>query len=704
MANIKFFKKATRPTSAGVGSVWFDSTRKAIVLTGATAADDVIYSGCITNAVVDGEKLILTKTDGNNIEVNFEVFATDAALNSGLSTKVDKVVGKGLSTNDFTTAEKNKLAGIAAGANAYSLPIASATVLGGIKVGNNLTIDPKTGALSGVADTHYANTFTIKGAGAPAATFNQSSDATLNIAAGTGISVSATSRTITIANTVANTHLTNFLDIQAAGTSVVKYTQNSDKTLKFVAGSNVTLTPNAANGTITISSTDTNTDTKVTSVGNHYTPSGGTPKTNGNILTSVTCDAAGHVTAVSGRNDIPASWITSGTIDIARLPAGALERLVVVADEAAAMKANVQEGDTVKVTGNNNKMYFCVKAPSAGATFATCFTEYTAGSATSVPWSGVTGRPNVEDGAQKNVQSDWNATSGDAFILNKPTIPTKTSQLTNDSGYIIEHQSLDNYYTKEQTDSSITAAMDAIAVPQTYDIEWMINLFFTSTDGTVTLTAEQFNEIKAAADAHKIFVAYGQVFSSSTSYHGDDIYIELTQLFGDYVSIYSVSSLNGTYNVSVTSDQIIMRDELSGYAKSSDIPTKTSQLTNDSGFLTEHQSLDGYVRKRLVVKTFPNSIGYGTSYEADALSIELAADKFHIVGRCSSLTLTLPDGADMDGQEYCCQFYVGGSFTLTIPADVRWQNGEVPTFEGNTCCQLVIANNCATIGVFKASS
>ena len=392
MANIKFFKKATRPTSAGVGSVWFDSTRKAIVLTGATAAEDVIYSGCITNAVVDGEKLKLTKTDGDVITVDFAVFATDAALNSGLSTKVDKVAGKGLSTNDFTTAEKNKLAGIAAGANAYSLPIASATVLGGIKVGNNLTIS--NGVLSGTADTHYTNTFTIKGAGTAAATFNQSSDATLNIAAGTGISVSATSGTITIANTVANTHLKNFLDIQAAGTSVVKYTQDSDKTLKFVAGSNVTLTPNAANGTITISSTDTNTDTKVTSVGNHYTPSGGTAKTNGNVLTSVTCDAAGHVTAVGGRNDIPASWLT-GTIDIARLPAGALERLFVVADEAAAMKANVQEGDTVKVTGNNNKMYFCVKSPSAGDAFATCFTEYTAGSATSVPWSGVTGKPST---------------------------------------------------------------------------------------------------------------------------------------------------------------------------------------------------------------------------------------------------------------------------------------------------------------------
>lgn len=279
-----------------------------------------------------------------------------------------------------------------------------------------------------------------------------------------------------------------------------------------------------------------------------------------------------------------ASAITSGTIDLERLPKGALERLFIVSSENDAMRADCQEGDTVQVTGNNNKMYFCVNG--SATTFANKFREYTAGAATSVPWSGVTGRPNIEDGAQKNVQSDWNAISGDAFILNKPTIPTKTSQLTNDSGYLTEHQSLDNYYTKEQTDSSINTALDAVAaVPQTYDIGWLMNLFSTSTDGTVTLTAEQFNEIKAAADAHKIFVAYGQVLSSSTSYRGDDAYIELTQLFGDFVSTLIISSLNGTYNVSVTSDQIITLDDLTGYAKASDIPTKTSQLTNDSGFV-----------------------------------------------------------------------------------------------------------------------
>ena len=44
-------------------------------------------------------------------------YATMAYVSGQVNTKVDKVDGKGLSTNDYTTTEKNKLAGIATGAN-----------------------------------------------------------------------------------------------------------------------------------------------------------------------------------------------------------------------------------------------------------------------------------------------------------------------------------------------------------------------------------------------------------------------------------------------------------------------------------------------------------------------------------------------------------------------------------------------------------
>lgn len=71
--------------------------------------------------------------------------------------------GKGLSSNDYTSAEKSKLAGIATGANAYVLPTASSTVLGGVKIGSNLTIsNGVVSAVQGKVDlTPYAKTADI---------------------------------------------------------------------------------------------------------------------------------------------------------------------------------------------------------------------------------------------------------------------------------------------------------------------------------------------------------------------------------------------------------------------------------------------------------------------------------------------------------------------------------------------------------------
>ena len=57
-----------------------------------------------------------------------------------LSGYVIKEIGKGLSTEDFTSVLKAKLEGIETGANAYTLPIATENILGGVKVGSGLSI------------------------------------------------------------------------------------------------------------------------------------------------------------------------------------------------------------------------------------------------------------------------------------------------------------------------------------------------------------------------------------------------------------------------------------------------------------------------------------------------------------------------------------------------------------------------------------
>lgn len=80
------------------------------------------------------------------------------ALESAVGNKVDKVSGKGLSTNDYTTTEKNKLAGIASGAevnqNAFSnVTVGSTTIAADGKTdtltiasGGNITITPDASA------------------------------------------------------------------------------------------------------------------------------------------------------------------------------------------------------------------------------------------------------------------------------------------------------------------------------------------------------------------------------------------------------------------------------------------------------------------------------------------------------------------------------------------------------------------------------
>lgn len=115
----------------------------------------------------------------------------------------------------------------------------------------------------------------------------------------------------------------------------------------------------------------------------------------GAVSGSVSSDFGSNVTISTTLSNFDASKITSGTIDIDRLPKAALERMVVVADDTARFKlttATAQVGDTVKVTATN-KMYL-VKDDSKLNT-EDGYEPYTASSASSVPWSGVTGKPST---------------------------------------------------------------------------------------------------------------------------------------------------------------------------------------------------------------------------------------------------------------------------------------------------------------------
>lgn len=115
----------------------------------------------------------------------------------------------------------------------------------------------------------------------------------------------------------------------------------------------------------------------------------------GAVTGSVSSDFGSNVTISTTLANFDASKIASGTISIDRLPKAALERLVVVADDTARFAlttATAQSGDTVKVT-STGKMYLIKDESKLNSEDG--YEPYTASQASSVPWSGVTGKPST---------------------------------------------------------------------------------------------------------------------------------------------------------------------------------------------------------------------------------------------------------------------------------------------------------------------
>lgn len=132
-----------------------------------------------------------------------------------------------------------------------------------------------------------------------------------------------------------------------------------------------------------------------------------TPRTialTGAVSGSTTFDGSSNVSINSTLANIDASKITSGTLNadrlpeipISKIPAAAMERLYVVESQSAAVALKIQEGDVVQI-GSGGPMYFCIS--ESASTFATKFKVFTAGAATSVPWSGVLNKPSIPEAA-----------------------------------------------------------------------------------------------------------------------------------------------------------------------------------------------------------------------------------------------------------------------------------------------------------------
>ena len=273
----------------GLTQVNFTTTRRDKLDGIASGADNygswTISDGTTTEAIASGNTLIVRGAGAS-------IAAYDAASNTLTITSTDNnttysVGDGGLTEKNFTTALKSKLDGIAASANNYSLPTASASVLGGVKIGSGISISSGVISANSQTDNNFTTAYKTKLDGIAASANNYSlpvaSTSVLGgVKAGTNISIDAngvisstdTNTTYSVGDgglTQKNFTTTLYNKLNGIAASADNYGSwtISDGTNSEGIGSGATLIVrgagassvayDAASNTLTVSSTDNNT-------------------------------------------------------------------------------------------------------------------------------------------------------------------------------------------------------------------------------------------------------------------------------------------------------------------------------------------------------------------------------------------------------------------------------------------------------------
>ena len=181
------------------------------------------------------------------------------------------------------------------------------------------------------------------------------------------------------------------------------------------------------------------------------------------------------------------------------------------------------------------------------------------------------------------------------------TVPTKVSELENDAGYLTEHQSLADYSTTTEVQAMIDASAgeggkDEVYVGTTAPTDTNIKLWVdTSASGSSTPSSVSWNDI---TDKPTIPSIEGL---ASTTYVDNKVAaiviptvptkVSAFENDANYATEQLVNTAVEAQNTAMVSSVRQVNERITNLV----IPTKVSELENDSGYLTEHQSLENYI-------------------------------------------------------------------------------------------------------------
>ena len=212
----------------------------------------------------------------------------------------------------------------------------------------------------------------------------------------------------------------------------------------------------------------------------------------------------------------------------------------------------------------------------------------------------------IAAGAEVNVQSNWAQTnsSADDFIKNKPSIPAKTSDLTNDSGFIttsaiptkVSAFTNDAGYLNGIPDDSVGLnQLDSTIVNALNNINNKAN----TADLASVAFSGNYNDLanKPTIPTKTSDLTNDSNFVSKTDYATSSTggVVKITNAFGTTMSESGEVKgvvVSGTDYPAMWNDAIVSKGTLENalstkrFATLSDVPTKTSELTNDSSFVS----------------------------------------------------------------------------------------------------------------------
>lgn len=329
-------------------------------------------------------------------------------LKNIFDTKVDKVAGKGLSTNDYTTTEKNKLAGIESGAQVNPTIDSALSGTSANAVQNKvvkIALDGK--ANTGDIPTVNNNTITIQlnDTTIESFTLNQSSNETINIQV-----------------TKSDVGLNNVGNFKAVSTAA---SQGLTDTEKANARANI------GAGTSSFSGAYADLSGKPTlgTAAAKDIPSSGNASTSQVVLGSDTrlSDSRNAKDVYSWAKASTKPTYTASEVGLGNVPNVSTNDQTPTFTEAST-RTNIASGEKLSVILGKIKKFFTDLKTVA-------FTG---------AYSDLTGKPTIPAAANNGTLTiQKNGTNVQTFTANQSsnvtaniTVPTKVSELTNDSGYI----------------------------------------------------------------------------------------------------------------------------------------------------------------------------------------------------------------------------------------------------------------------------